>query len=82
MAGGGVRRGVSYGATDEFGYKAVVDRVSVPDLHATILNQLGLDHRTLTFEHSGREESLTDVAVSGAKVVGQLLAQPAGPVAG
>jgi hypothetical protein len=77
LAGGGFKAGHVHGATDEVGYKAAVDRVSVPDLHATILNQLGLDHQTLTFEHSGREESLTDVSLSGAKIVGQLLAKPA-----
>ncbi len=73
LAGGGFKAGHVHGATDEVGYKAVVDRVSVPDLHATILNQLGLDHQALTYEHSGRDESLTDASLSGAKVVTQLL---------
>jgi uncharacterized protein (DUF1501 family) len=76
LAGGGFKAGHVHGATDEVGYKSVVDRVSVPDLHATILNQLGLDHQALTYEHSGRDESLTDASLSGAKVVGQLLAKP------
>lgn len=74
LAGGGFRAGHVHGATDEVGYKAVVDRVSVPDLHATLLNQLGLDHETLTYAHSGRDESLTDASLSGAKVVTELLA--------
>jgi hypothetical protein len=74
LAGGGFKAGHVHGATDEVGYKAVVDRVGVPDLHATILNQLGLDHQMLTYEHSGRDESLTDASLSGANVVTQLLA--------
>src|SRR5207249_10062848 len=49
LAGGGVRAGHVHGATDAFGYKAVADRVSVPDLHATLLHQLGLDHRQLGY---------------------------------
>jgi hypothetical protein len=53
---------VVHGATDEFGYAAVTDRVSVPDLHATILHQLGLDHERLTYRHSGRDYRLTDVS--------------------
>jgi uncharacterized protein (DUF1501 family) len=74
MAGGGFKAGHIHGATDEFGYKSVEDRVSVPDLHATILNQLGIDHRKLTFTHSGRPERLTDPDVTGAGVVEELLA--------
>jgi hypothetical protein len=74
LAGGGFRAGHVHGATDEVGYKAAVDRVSVPDLHATLLNQLGLDHETLTYAHSGRDESLTDASLTGAKVVTELLA--------
>ena len=62
LAGAGVKAGFSYGATDEFGYSAVTDRVSVPDLHATILHQLGLDHERLTYRHSGRDYRLTDVS--------------------
>jgi len=61
MAGGGVKGGVSYGETDEVGFEAVVDRVHVHDVHATILHCLGLDHERLTYFHQGREESLTDV---------------------
>ena len=74
LAGGGFKAGHIHGATDEVGYKAAVDRVSVPDLHATILGQLGIDHQMLTFEHSGRDESLTDASLTGAKVVDGLLA--------
>jgi hypothetical protein len=74
MAGGGFRQGLTYGATDEFGYAAVENRVSVPDLHATILQQLGLDHTRLAFKHSGRMERLTDPEVTNARVVSELLA--------
>ena len=74
LAGGGFKAGHIHGATDEVGYKAAVDRVSVPDLHATVLRQLGVDHQMLTFEHSGRDESLTDASLTGAKVVEGLLA--------
>lgn len=62
LAGGGIKGGQIYGATDEFGYQAVQDRVSVPDLHATILHQLGLDHEALTYRHTGRDFRLTDVS--------------------
>ncbi|MBK9383314.1 MAG: DUF1501 domain-containing protein [Planctomycetes bacterium] len=62
MAGGGVRRGFSYGATDEYGYYAVEDKVHVHDLHATLLALLGLDHERLTYRASGRDFRLTDVA--------------------
>ena len=61
MAGGGVKGGISYGETDEFGCSAVVDRVHVHDLHATILHQMGLDHEKLTYRYSGRDYRLTDV---------------------
>ena len=62
MAGGGIKGGHIHGATDEFGYSAVENRVSVPDLHATILNQLGLDHEQLTYRFTGRDYRLTDVS--------------------
>ncbi|HEY2837875.1 MAG TPA: DUF1501 domain-containing protein [Pirellulales bacterium] len=62
LAGGGVRRGMAYGATDPFGLRAAEDKVHVHDLHATILPLLGLDHEQLTYQHNGREERLTDVA--------------------
>ena len=61
MAGGGVRGGLVYGATDELGFQAVENRVSIHDLHATILNQLGLDHERLTYRYAGRDFRLTDV---------------------
>ena len=61
LAGGGVRGGLAYGATDEFGWDAVEDRVHVHDLHATILHLLGLNHEKLTYRHTGRDYRLTDV---------------------
>jgi hypothetical protein len=73
LAGGGFKAGHVHGATDDFGYKAVVDRVSVPDLHATVLHQLGLDHNRLVYRHHGREETATDAPVTGARVVTELL---------
>jgi hypothetical protein len=71
MAGGGAKPGVHYGETDEFGHKAVVDRVSVNDLHATILHLLGIDHTRLTYRFNGRDFRLTDVA---GRVVKEVLA--------
>jgi hypothetical protein len=62
MAGGGIKGGVHYGSTDEFGYKAVENKVHVNDLHATILHLLGLNHEKLTYRFSGRDFRLTDVA--------------------
>lgn len=62
LAGGGVRGGLAYGETDEFGWDAVQDRVHVHDLHATILHLLGLDHERLTYRHAGRDYRLTDVS--------------------
>jgi len=76
LAGGGYTGGIAYGQTDDFGYQAIADRVSVPSLHATILHQLGLDHRRVHFTQEGREESLTDARATRARVVGELLAQP------
>jgi hypothetical protein len=61
LAGGGVKGGVSHGATDEFGYNAVEDVVEVHDLHATMLHLLGVDHKRLTFKFQGRDFRLTDV---------------------
>ena len=61
MAGGGVKPGFSYGATDQFGLSAVENRVHVHDLHATILHLMGLDHERLTYRYSGRDFRLTDV---------------------
>ncbi len=62
MAGGGVRGGMAHGVTDEFGFRAVENRVSVHDLHATVLHLLGVDHERLTYRYSGRDFRLTDVA--------------------
>jgi uncharacterized protein (DUF1501 family) len=61
MAGGGVRGGLQYGATDDFGYQAVQNSVHVHDWHATILHLLGLNHDQLTFNYAGRSFRLTDV---------------------
>jgi len=61
LAGGGFRAGSAFGQTDEFGNAAVVNPLTVHDIHATILHQLGLDHKRLTFRHGGRDQRLTDV---------------------
>jgi uncharacterized protein (DUF1501 family) len=61
MAGGGVRGGMSHGATDEYGYHPMEGRVDIHDLHATVLHLLGIDHRRLTYRHSGRDFRLTDM---------------------
>ncbi|MCA9207968.1 MAG: DUF1501 domain-containing protein, partial [Planctomycetales bacterium] len=61
LAGGGVKGGVTYGTTDEFGHRAVENPVSVHDFHATILHLLGLDHHKLFFVRSGLEERLTGI---------------------
>jgi len=61
MAGGGIKRGTIYGATDEFGFKAVENPVSIHDLHATILHLMGYDHQRMTFRYAGRDFRLTDV---------------------
>jgi hypothetical protein len=62
LAGGGVKAGVHYGATDEIGHKAAVDRVSINDFHATLLHLLGFNHEKLTYRYNGRDFRLTDVA--------------------
>ncbi|MBM4067698.1 MAG: DUF1501 domain-containing protein [Planctomycetes bacterium] len=74
MAGGGFKGGCIHGSTDDFGYRALENRVSVHDLHATILHQLGIDHTRLSFLHNGRPERLTDPEVTGARIVHELLA--------
>jgi len=71
MAGAGVKRATTYGATDEFGYRAVENPRTIYDLHATILHLLGLDHTRLTFLHDGVERRLTDVH---GKVIAEVLA--------
>ena len=60
MAGGGIKGGTTYGATDEIGYRAVEDKVSVHDFHATVLHLPGMDHRNPVFEREGRNERITD----------------------
>ena len=72
LAGGGIRGGQAYGATDDFGYRAIVNRTQTSDLHATMLHLLGLNHEQLTFAHNGRDERLTDVYQ--ARVIQELLA--------
>ncbi|RLS38197.1 MAG: DUF1501 domain-containing protein [Planctomycetota bacterium] len=71
FAGGGFKPGFSYGATDEFGYKAVENRVSVHDVHATLLHQLGIDHNRFTYKFQGLDAKLT--GVEGARVVNEIL---------
>ena len=61
LAGAGVKPGLTYGATDEYGFYAVENRVHVHDLHATLLHLLGFDHTRLTYAFSGRDMRLTDV---------------------
>jgi uncharacterized protein (DUF1501 family) len=73
VAGGGFRSSYVHGATDDVGYRAVEGRVSVPDLHATLLHQLGLNHDRLTYQHHGTSETLTDSRVTNARVVRELL---------
>jgi hypothetical protein len=73
LAGGGFKKGHVHGGTDDFSYRSVRDVVRVCDLHATLLHALGLDHRKLTFPHEGRNDSLTDVDVTKARVIPELL---------
>ena len=72
LAGGGVQGGQTYGATDDFGYRAIENRTQTANLHATILHLMGLDHESLIYAHNGRDERLTDVYE--AKVIEELLA--------
>ncbi|MBX7075161.1 MAG: DUF1501 domain-containing protein [Pirellulales bacterium] len=74
IAGGGFRPGYVHGATDDFGYQAVTDVVTVHDLHATLLKALGLDHERLSYPNDGRDDSLTDAVVSDARCIDALLA--------
>ena len=71
LAGGGVKPGFAYGATDEFGHRAVEGKVHMHDLHATVLRLLGMDHERLTYRYAGRDFRLTDVA---GRVVSDILA--------
>jgi len=61
LAGGGVKRGIAHGATDDYGYFAQEDKVHIHDLHATILALLGMNHEKLTYKYAGRDFRLTDV---------------------
>jgi hypothetical protein len=70
MAGGGIRGGTTYGSTDDFGYKAVENVVTTADLHATMLDCLGLDPKRLTYEFEGRSESL--IGVNPARVIKEI----------
>ncbi|WP_437221819.1 DUF1501 domain-containing protein [Planctomicrobium sp. SH661] len=71
FAGGGIKSGFSYGATDDFGYHAVENKVSINDVHATLMHLMGIDHQQLTFSFQGRNFRLTDV---GGKVIQSILA--------
>jgi len=71
MAGGGIKPGITFGASDDLGFQAVKDPVHVHDLHATILHLLGFDHTRLTYRFQGRDFRLTDVA---GRVINELLA--------
>jgi arylsulfatase A-like enzyme len=62
MAGGGVKGGSNIGATDEYGYEAIDNKVHIHDWHATVLALLGLDHEKLTYRYAGRDFRLTDVS--------------------
>ena len=75
LAGGGFKAGHVHGATDDVGYKSVDQRVTVNDLHATILHQLGLDHDRVTYRHHGRDETPTDGVVTSARVVDEIIAK-------
>ena len=69
MAGGGVKGGFAYGATDDYGYYATENKMHIHDLHATILHLMGLDHERLTYRHAGRDFRLTDVYGKVAKEI-------------
>jgi hypothetical protein len=71
LAGGGVKGGMAYGETDDFGFEAVTDKAHLHDIHATILHLVGLDHELLSYFHQGRDETLTDV---GGRVIHKVLA--------
>ena len=71
MAGGGIRGGTVYGATDEYGYRAIENKLTVHDLHANMLHLLGIDHTRLTFRFGGRDVRLTDVQ---GRIVDELIA--------
>ena len=70
MAGGGIKGGTVYGSTDEFGFHAQDSKITVHDIHATVLQTLGVDHTKLTYRHQGRDFRLTDV---GGKVIDEII---------
>lgn len=72
MAGGGIRGGMTYGATDEFGHKAVTNVVTPNDYQATLLHQFGIDHKRLTYKHGGQEQEIT--RHRNARVIKEILA--------
>ena len=74
MAGGGIQGGISHGETDDLGLKASVDKVTIHDLHATILHQLGVNHEQLSYSINGLDVKLT--GVEGARVIDQILQRP------
>jgi uncharacterized protein (DUF1501 family) len=74
MAGGGAKPGLSYGETDEFGYRAVIDKVSIPDFHATVLALLGMDHLRLTYPFQGANQRLSNITKPGSRVVSEIIA--------
>jgi hypothetical protein len=76
FAGGGFKNGLVYGETDEFGYKAVENKVSVPNMQATLLYLLGLDHVRLIYPYGGRDQTPTEFSITGAAVVPGLLKNP------
>ena len=73
MAGGGVKPGFTYGETDPIGYEAVIDKVSVHDLHATLLHLLGFDHKRLTFPFQGLDQRLSNVT-KPSRIVNDIIA--------
>lgn len=73
LAGGGFKRGFVYGHTDELGYQVTSQKMGVSDVHATVLWQMGLDHRRLAFQHLGRDETLTDADITSATVTTDLI---------
>jgi hypothetical protein len=73
MAGGGIKGGMAYGSTDEFGHRAVENVVTPNDFQATLLHLMGMDHTKLIYQHNGREERLTSAAPT-ARIVKELLA--------
>lgn len=74
MAGGGVKPGISYGETDPIGYESVINKVSVHDLHATVLHLLGFNHEHLTYPSQGVNQRLSNITKAGTRVVGDILA--------